>query len=146
VSHDLAVQIRAELEELDSLLEKNRILLQAPAPNLIEIQAIAAVLHSFYTGLENSFKRIGQQYKLSLDRENWHSSLLRAMRDPLPDGRTVINSETYSELKGYLRFRHVFRQGYSTSLEWSKMAPLAGQVDQAYGRVRGQLARFVETI
>jgi hypothetical protein len=144
LSPDLAALIKAEIEELDSLLSKNSALLEVSQPNLTEIQAIAAVLHSFYTGLENVFKRVARQGARPLAGDNWHSALLQTMKEPQPDGSTIIDSETYVLLKGYLKFRHVFRQGYSTSLEWPKMAPLAQHLNHVYAKVRAQLTRFAE--
>lgn len=144
MSRELAGLIKAELEELDSLLIKNKALLAVGQPNLTEIQAIASVLHSFYTGVENIFKRVAQKNSLRLSSDNWHSELLQAMRDPLPDGRIVIDADTYDLLKGYLKFRHVFRQGYSTSLEWPKMAPLAHELGRAYEKVKMHLLRLAD--
>jgi hypothetical protein len=144
LSLDLAALIKAEIEELDSLLSKNRALLEVGQPNLTETQAIAAVLHSFYTGLENVFKRIAKVHALPLASDNWHSALLQGMKEPLPDGRVVIDGETYVLLKGYLKFRHVFRQGYSTALEWPKMAPLAHQLGQVHEKMKAHLIQLAE--
>jgi hypothetical protein len=65
----------------------------AEVPNLTETQAIAAVLHSFYTGLENIFKRVAQENGIRLSSENWHSNLLQAMKEPPPNGMSVLDAE-----------------------------------------------------
>jgi hypothetical protein len=57
----LRKQVAVELEQLKHLLEVHRSLLTkciTDTPDPIEVSALAAMLHSFYTGVENIFKRI----------------------------------------------------------------------------------------
>ena len=57
----LSKQTAVELEQLDRLIETHRPLLTKCAsetPSNIELSALAAMLHSFYTGIENIFKRV----------------------------------------------------------------------------------------
>ena len=57
----LAKQITVELNQLHHLLENHRPLLQkclSEKPDPIERSALAAMLHSFYTGIENILKRV----------------------------------------------------------------------------------------
>jgi hypothetical protein len=52
----IAAQVGLELEQLDQLLETYRPLLgrcETAAPDEIELAALAAMLHSFYNGVEN---------------------------------------------------------------------------------------------
>jgi len=52
----LKKQIHLELEQLDLLLKRYRNLIEkcrTEAPTEIEIDALATLLHSFYTGVEN---------------------------------------------------------------------------------------------
>ena len=58
---DLKDQISVEEAQLQHLLTVHQPLLhqsRAQAPNAIELSALAALLHSFYTGIENLFRRI----------------------------------------------------------------------------------------
>ena len=54
-------QISLELEQLNLLLKRHSGLIEkcrTETPSIVEIDALAALLHSFYTGMENLFKRI----------------------------------------------------------------------------------------
>jgi hypothetical protein len=78
-------QQAAEREQLHRLLSRIQPLLtkcRDTAPTEIELSALAATLHSFYTGVENIFKRVA----FELDGEPvrgdvWHRK--RAIGDPL---------------------------------------------------------------
>lgn len=51
-------QVKFEIEQIDHLLKSYADLLeriQKREPDLIEVTAVASVLHSFYNGLENIF-------------------------------------------------------------------------------------------
>ena len=83
------------------------------------------MLHGFYTGVENVFKRIA--IELDTQRpsgEAWHRRLLDSMSNPGRGRPPVISPELKASLEGYLQFRHVFRQAYSFDLQWGKMAAL----------------------
>src|SRR5882724_9784857 len=79
-------QQTAEREQLQRLLSGIHPLLakcRTTAPTEIELFALAATLHSFYTGLENIFKRM----TVELDGEPvrgdaWHRDLLLRMKTP----------------------------------------------------------------
>lgn len=61
MSPKLAKQINVEREQLRRLIAIHSKLLVNCAshiPNDIELSALAALLHSFYTGVENIFKRV----------------------------------------------------------------------------------------
>ena len=79
-------QQAAEREQLQRLLSGIQSLLarcRVTAPTEIELAALAATLHSFYTGVENVFKCLA----LDLDGEPvrgdaWHRDLLLRMKTP----------------------------------------------------------------
>ena len=61
-------QQAAEREQLQRLLSGIHDLLikcRDTAPTEIELSALAATLHSFYTGVENIFKRVARRYMAS---------------------------------------------------------------------------------
>ena len=121
-------QQATEREQLQRLLSgMNRLLAQCrtKAPTKIELSALAALLHSFYTGVENIFERV----TLELDGEPvqgeaWHRELLLRMKTPTARRPALLPEELHDSLNEYLRFRHVFRNAYSFDLDWRKMSPL----------------------
>jgi ribonuclease HepT-like protein len=69
------------------------------APTEIELSALAATLHSFYTGAENIFKRVA----LELDGEPvcgdaWHRELLRRMKMPTAHRPALLSEELHGTL------------------------------------------------
>jgi hypothetical protein len=128
VSDKLRKQIAVELQQLHHLLAVHQPLLikcASAAPHAIEISALAALLHSFYTGIENLFKRITLESGQVLPAgEAWHRELLDAMTQSSASRVAVLSPALRDCLREYLRFRHVFRQAYSFQLRWDKMAAL----------------------
>jgi hypothetical protein len=101
------------------------------------------MLHAFYTGVENIFKRVVVETGGTMPRgEYWHSELLNAVAQSAPGRERVISSETRLNLKQFLEFRHVFRQGYSFQLKWEKMSPLVGSVLELFAELKQELEKF----
>lgn len=132
LDEQVAAQIRFELTQLERLLASYQDLLarfaqtSASEPTLIETTALASVLHSFYTGLENIFrlvaKRIDQQ---PLSGERWHQGLLDQMSQATDKRAALLTAETGKRLREYLAFRHLYRHSYSNFLDWRRLALLA---------------------
>ncbi len=140
-------QQAAEREQLQRLLSGVRGLLtrcRSTAPTEIELSAPAATLHSFYTGVENIFKRVA----VELDGEpvrgdSWHRELLLRMKAPTARRPALLSEETHDTLNEYLRFRHVFRNAYSFDLDWQKMSPLVLRLEETFRDVERALDGFV---
>ena len=78
-------------------------------PDTIELVALAGFLHTFYTGVENLFKRVEVQLdKKMSDGAFWHSQLLERMAQPSANHPPVISEKVRDMLRQYLNFRHVF--------------------------------------
>lgn len=118
-------QIRFEIGLIDGLLAAYDDLLQRVqqgAPNLIEIAALASILHSFYNGLENIFMRVAKKIDQHVPTgEHWHRDLLQQMACSSERRSQVVSAETSEILREYLLSRHFFRHGYSSRLDWNKM-------------------------
>ena len=112
---DLREQVAVEREQLQRLLRVHRPLLErclADPPDDIELSALAAMLHSFYNGIENIFKRITLELGDPMPgSESWHKSLLDGMTQATANRKPVLSSELRGRLKEYMEFRHVFRVG-----------------------------------
>jgi len=95
-------QQATEREQLQRLLSRIRPLLAKchdTAPTEIELSALAATLHSFYTGAENIFKRV----VVELDGEPvrgdaWHRELLLRMKTPTAHRPALLSDELHDTL------------------------------------------------
>jgi len=145
----LRKQVVVEREQLNRLLEVHRPLLVRCAtttPNDIELSALAAMLHSFYTGIENIFKRIAVEIDGALPHgESWHRELLDAMRRPSAARPAVISAPLRDRLREYLEFRHVFRQAYAFQLRWDKMSPLVQGCEKTLRQLEAELEAFLRS-
>jgi hypothetical protein len=112
----VAKQVALERQQLRRLLATHRALLrkcETSPPDDIELSAPAAMLHSFYTGIENIFKRIAEGLDGQLARrEFWHRELLDTMKKPGNIRPAVISESLVERLDSYLDFRHFFRHAY----------------------------------
>ena len=150
MSHKLVKQIAVEREQLNRLLETHRPLLvkcAAATPDVIELSALAAMLHAFYGGVENIFRRVA----VELDRAPpggaaWHRALLNAMTRPGAFRPPVISERLRESLRGYLDFRHVFRQAYTFELRWQRMAVLVRNCEETLRVLERELDVFVAAI
>lgn len=149
-SPKLSRQVGVVFEQLDRLLAVNGGLLEkcrTASPDTTEITAMSAVLHSFYTGIENLFKRLTVEMGGSMPRgEFWHADLLESMCNPTADRSAVIDDVLRAHLKNYLDFRHVFRHAYTFELNWSRMATLALGMEETLRLLKGEVNAFLVSI
>ena len=97
---ELKKQIETERSQLHRILETHQGLLERcrkAKPTAGELAALAAILHGFYNGVENIFKRIA----VALDGgapqgEFWHSELIERMASPSKK-RPALLSDTLNE-------------------------------------------------
>lgn len=100
-------QVQRLLFGIHGLLAKCR----DTAPTEIELSALAATLHSFYTGVENIFKRVAVELDGEPARgDSWHRELLLRMKTPTARRPALLPGELHDTLNEYLRFRHVFSE------------------------------------
>lgn len=148
MSDKLIKQIALEQEQLNRLIDTHRSLLAQCAlqpPNDIELSALGFFLHSFYSGLENIFKRIAIEIDGgSPQEEAWHRQLLDGMAAANEVRTAVISAALYDTLSEYLAFSHVVRQSYSFHLQWEKMAALVLNCEATMRSVEDELRVFFE--
>jgi len=114
-------------------------------PTEIELSALAATLHSFYTGVENIFKRLAVEVDGEpVQGDAWHRELLLRMKSPAARRPALLPAELHDTLNEYLRFRHVFRNAYSFDLDWRKMAPLVLRLEETFQGLEQALNNFVK--
>lgn len=148
MSHDVYSKINLELSQLKTLLETYRPLLQqvrTRVPTDVELIALAGILHSFYSGFENIFKRIAQDFDREfIKTDSWLADLLEHMVRSTPKRTSVISEVLKERLQFYLSFRHAFRSMYSYDLNWTKMQDLVFESEEVLGIVTKELALFME--
>ena len=143
-------QIKFEIGQIDRLFVEYAELLertQTVQPSLIELTALASVIHSFYNGIENIFLSISKEFdEEELTGTHWHQDLLTQMTKTTQTRGTVISVKTQQTLKNYLGFRHFFRHSYSYFLEWSQLEKLVQPLVEVWNEVKAELHTFLESI
>jgi hypothetical protein len=143
-------QVPFEMSQLDQLLAVYADLLQRATqhpPDLVEMTALASVLHSFYNGLENIFLSIARHYDQQVPTgDRWHRELLAQMAHPTPTRAPVLSAELVGTLTEYQGFRHFYRHSYSFFLSWDKLKPLVGRIHPTWHTARTELDAFLNTI
>ena len=116
-------------------------------PDLTQITVMASILHSFYTGLESIFKMISNRVDdFTPTSSKSHQELLDYMNVKTNNREAVIDEDTYLLLNEYLKFRHVFRHGYTFQLKWEKMKKLAENLFITWDRVKEQVSVFTKSL
>ena len=134
-------QLRQLLTTFDGLMRQ----VERATPDAVETVALAGMLHSFYTGIENLFKRISIHVDGGAPRGNaWHSCLLDSMAQQRGNRSAIVSACLRDRLRPHLNFRHVFRQAYSFQLEWGKMAPLVRQCRDTLDMLDPEIGTFLD--
>lgn len=143
---EIEEQVAIERTNIDQLFAAYQALISKSSqiePDFIELSALATMLHSFYTGIENIFKRIALKIDGSIPSGNTsHSELLAAMIQSTQHRPPVISDGLRSRLNAYLSYRHVFRHAYSFQLEWDKMRDLVLQSEETWQQLQNALDQF----
>lgn len=143
-------QVQFEIEQIDRLFQSYAALLEIPqkhVPNLVEMTALAAVLHSFYNGLESLFLTIAKGIDAQISTSSqWHRDLLTQMTTVQNHRKAVLTPETSSRLSEYLAFRHFFRHAYSFFMEWDEMEKLVIPLAEVWIITRGEVEAFLKSL
>ena len=147
MSSKLRAQLALERQLLHRLLDEHRSLLdkckkQPPTP--VERSALAIMLHGFYNGVENIFKRIAVEYEGRIpDGAAAHRDLLDLMTQATPDRHRAISESLCDTLDPYLDFRHMLRHAYSFQLQWEKMEMLVAECESVLSRFDAEIDAFL---
>lgn len=117
---DLAEYLDAEMENIRSVAAglPNHARLQRLSA--LELAGVAALLNSFYNGIENILKQILLSQKTAVPQgATWHRDLLN-----LAVKKKIISKVFADNLKPYMAFRHFFSHSYSFDLDPARLAPL----------------------
>lgn len=143
-------QIRFEIQQIEQLFETYSGLLERvrrETPGMIEITAIASVMHSFYNGLENIFRSIAREIDADIPTgDRWHRDILTKMTESTDFRPPVLSHETFLRLTEYLAFRHFYRHSYSFILEWDELEKLVIPLPKIWEQVKHELNTFLDTL
>jgi len=142
-------RIQFEIDQIDRLLDAYAELLglaDSDDLDLITVTAMASVLHSFYTGVENIFGIVAKQIDMNVPQgARSHSELLAAMQQETPQRPAVLDAKLATQLLKYLGFRHYYRHAYSFRLDWDEMGDLVRQLEETWASLKSALQEFLES-
>jgi hypothetical protein len=146
----LSIKIKLEIEQIDELFSVYADLLKRArheSPNLIEVTALASILHSFYHGLESIFLFVAKELDQHIPTGTQsHRDLLTQISQSTPDRARVLSSELVQNLAAYLNFRHFYRHSYSFFLDWAKFEALIIHLPEIWVQVKSELLSFLDTL
>jgi hypothetical protein len=153
MSHNISLlraDIEDELAKLEQLAQvfatvRKKLDLQSTEISVYDRGAIGYLLHNFYNGCENMFRRIAAFFENDIGTDTWHADLLRRMKLNIEGYRpAVIDDELYRLLQDFRGFRHVFRNAYSFELDWERERLVALRFETTLSLVREQVVAFLD--
>lgn len=120
-----------------------RQVLTESGPAELRAAAAATFLARFYTGVEQLFQRIAQEFDGGLPTgAAWHRDLLMSMAREIPTSRpALLTAQLRDMLDEYRKFRHRVMHAYG-DLDWEAMRPLVERVGDVSTQVQAALDRF----
>ena len=143
----LQSEINQEISSLEALLRELKTLkprlAQKEISNL-DLRAAGSILHDFYNGVENIFRRVAQELNGGLPAgEDWHKQLLTDMSLDVKGVRPPLVSEDLKlKLQKYLGFRHIFRNVYGFHLEQEQIKVMVKEFPQILSWLKRETAVF----
>lgn len=114
-------RIRRVVDEFDAA----RAAVADPGSTTLVVYGAAALIESFYTGMEKALRRIASTLGGMPSGEAWHRDLLTTMTLAIGGIRpAVLSVESARAMDAYLAFRHRFRNLYVFDLERAPMVTL----------------------
>ena len=139
--------IQFHFDEINKLFEtyKDSLFDLKEPPCLVELTALASVLHSFYNGIEKIFLIIAKEIDKQVPKDiNWHKQILHQMSVKTEFRNEVISNKTKENMANYLAFRHFFRHAYSFYLEWDEMEKLVDPMKYIWKEFKSEVLLFLK--
>ncbi len=115
-------------------------------PDTVAKAALGAMLHGFYGGVENLFKRIALHCDGGPPQGvGSHAALLALMAQARPTRPPAISGSLAADLREFMRFRHVFRNAYTNELRWRDMAGLVSACPNVLSRLQNEIGVFLKS-
>jgi len=143
----LQSEINQEISSLEALLRELETLkprlTQKEVSNL-DLRAAGSILHDFYNGIENIFRRIAQELNGGLPAgEDWHKQLLTDMSLEVKGVRpSLVSRDLKLKLQKYLGFRHIFRNIYGFHLEQEQVKAMVREFPRILSWLKREIATF----
>ena len=136
---DIRERVLVELENIEGVLKQMPGLEALSTLSPLELAGVAALLQSFYNGVENVLKQVVVERGLTFEKgASWHRALL-----DLACSAGVIQASTRDRLDGYLAFRHYFVHGYAFNLRHARVRPLVEGLSPVYSTFRKEVRSAV---
>lgn len=142
----LAAEIRAEQARIGQTvgeLDAAATAVSRPDSTRLQLYGAAALLETFYSGVEKTLTRIAGATGSMPEGAPWHRQLLDDATLELPQIRPGVLSEpTARMLEPYLAFRHRFRNLYLFDLDVRLVLPLLADTTAAWAAATADLGTF----
>ena len=143
-------EVEFELSEIEKLFEIYSLLIEHCKNghfDLIEGTAMAAVLHSFYNGIEKIFLIIAKKIDKDVPKTfKWHKELITQMTQENNYRKNVLNENLADDLSEYLGFRHYYRHSYTFTLDLSRIENLVVNVINIWQNFKNEISIFLNSI
>jgi len=133
---DLSERVAAARDNIDEVVSKVPVAARLSDLTDLELAGVAAMIHSFYNGVESILKQILRERDVSLPTgESWHRDLIQKATSV-----GVLSEETAVSVREYLAFRHFFSHAYAFDLEPERLEPLTRNLSGVHAAVKRDLA------
>jgi len=139
-------EVQIEIDTIDDLLNTYGNLFEKVSterPNSIEIPALASIIQSFYTGIENILSRIAKKEEIKIDdKSSWHKELLRKIAE-----EGIITNELWLDyLDEFRAIRHVFIHNYSHFYEWEEMKEVVLKTEKTWDKFKKEIFIYLKKL
>ncbi len=143
-------ELKADMDLLENLLEKNRLLtgkIENINPDEFDLAALGYTIHNIYNLMENYFLRVAKFFENNIDQDGWHRNLTDRMALNIPEIRpALLEPEDLSSLHDLRSFRHVFRNIYQGQLNEEKLLEVNRGVPDTIARFSDSHTRFLDNL
>ena len=131
----LREKVESEFANIEKTLASLPPASQLPALSILELAGVAALLHSFYNGIENVLKQVLVSQGCELPQgDSWHRDLVNLAME-----KSIVSRRTKEELFDYLAFRHYFSHAYALDLYPHRLQPLVESATQLYNTLHSEI-------
>lgn len=142
----LSAELNAELERIKRTIQEiDAALTQLDKPDAprVTLYGAAALLETFYSGVEKALSRIAKCFGTQPTGSAWHRELLESSTLDLAKIRPpILSTKSAQALDPYLSFRHRFRNLYLFDLDLELTKPLLQRAPEVWTEVATDLGRF----